>query len=206
MKFLAFSDLHDDQQAFEKLKKLAPSFNNVFLCGDLTSRNQFAHEILASFPNGLIIPGNGEPKHVQEVFSGSRQWIHEKKADLGEINVVGFGLSPPTPFGTYGEIPDKEIYSRMSKLPISTNTILLLHAPPKGHFDEVKSQNVGSLSILRIIQEKKPMAAVFGHIHERQGTEMLGETLLVKLPAAMNMRACIISYQDKKLDAQFIVL
>ena len=206
MRFLAFSDLHDDEQAFEKLRELSQQFDHTFLCGDLASSNQFAHTIIESFPKGFIIPGNGEPRHVQDVFSQSPQWIHEKRVELGEINIVGFGLSPPTPFGTYGEISDDEIYSRMSKLPIDDKTILVLHAPPKGYFDEIRSQHVGSESILRIIKEKKPLAAVFGHIHEYQGTEMLGKTLLVKLPAAMHMKACILSYKDKKPEAQFIML
>ena len=206
MRFLAFSDLHGNEAAFEKLKILSKDYDYAFLCGDLTAGHQFANSILEAFPNGFIIPGNCDSKASIDVFSNSPQWLHEKRFDLGEINLVGFGYSPPTPFGTYGELSDEEIYSKMSRLPIDSNTILLLHAPPKGYFDEVRSVNTGSQSILRIIQEKKPLAALFGHIHEHEGVKKLGKTMLVKLPPANHMKACSLSYQDKNLEAQFIKL
>lgn len=208
MRILAFSDLHDEEAALESLAKLAPSYDRVFACGDLTQDASFADEVLAALPNALIVPGNWDSRVAGERFSASSQWLHGKRVELGGgLNAVGFGYSPPTPFFTFGEMGEDEIYSAMSKLPIDRNTLLLLHCPPKGHFDLVHLvRRIGSESILRIIEEKKPLAAFFGHVHEHMGVSKLGTTELIKLPPASSMRAASISIKDKRITTEFILL
>lgn len=208
MKILAFSDLHGEEAALESLKALAPGYDHVFICGDFAKVSSFAEEVLEAFPESFIIPGNWDSKAVNELASKKPQWLHGRRVELENgLNAVGFGYSPPTPFFTYGELEEEEIYSQMSKLPIDENTLLLLHCPPKGHFDNVHMvRNIGSESVLRIIQEKKPLAAFFGHVHEHEGISKLGPTNLVKLPPANSMRACSISIKDKSISAEFISL
>jgi len=208
MKILAFSDLHGEAAALESLKAMAPGYDHVFICGDFAKTSSFAEEVLEAFPDSFIIPGNWDSKIVNELVSQKPQWIHGKRVELEDgLNAVGFGYSPPTPFFTYGELEENEIYSQMSKLDIDGDTLLLLHCPPKGYFDNVHMiRNIGSESILRIIQEKKPLAAFFGHVHEHEGTSELGSTQLVKLSPANSMRACSISIKDKRITAEFISL
>ncbi|MFH1784838.1 MAG: metallophosphoesterase family protein [Candidatus Micrarchaeota archaeon] len=207
MKVLAFSDLHHEEAALESLVELGKKHNHVFICGDTSRTEIFAKTVLQEFPNGFIIPGNWDSEHVNNLFSSSPQWIHGRRVDLfGNLNVVGFGFSPPTPFGTFGEISEDEFYSKMSKLPIDKNTLLLLHTPPKGHFDEAFLRHIGSSSILKIIEEKEPLVAFFGHAHEHSGIKVLGNTMLVKLPPANNMRACSLTIKNKKISAEFITL
>jgi hypothetical protein len=207
MKALVFSDIHEEEAALDSLAGMAPAYDHVFICGDISQSNVFAEAVIDRFPNSLIIPGNWDSKRVNDLLSGARQWLHERRIELGDgLNAVGFGFSNPTPFGTYGELGEEEILSRMSRLPIDRDTLLLLHCPPKGFFDKVGGRNVGSSSILKIISEKQPLAAFFGHIHEYNGVEMLGRTMLVKLPAAMDMRACSASINNKKITAEMIPL
>ncbi|VVC04032.1 3',5'-cyclic adenosine monophosphate phosphodiesterase CpdA [Candidatus Bilamarchaeum dharawalense] len=207
MKILAFSDLHHDELALESLTQLAKKHDFVFICGDISRTEIFADSVLHAFPNSFIIPGNWDSEHVNTIFSSTPNWVHEKRAEIGSgLNVVGFGFSPPTPFGTFGEISEQEIFSRMSKLKIDGNTLLLLHTPPKGYFDEALFRHIGSASILKIIEEKKPLAAFFGHAHEQIGTAMLGPTRLIKLPPANSMRACSLTIKNKKITSEFINL
>jgi len=207
MRILAFSDLHGDELALEALGKIAPSYDRVFICGDISHSASYAESVLESFPKAFIVPGNWDNKIVNERLAGSLQWVHEKRAPIGDgLNVVGFGFSPPTPFGTFGELSEKEIYERMAKLNIDQNTLLLLHCPPKGHFDQAYLRSIGSGSILKIIEEKKPLAAFFGHVHEHFGTKKLGTTELIKLPPANSMRACSVSISNKKISVEFISL
>ena len=56
----------------------------------------------------------------------------------------------------------------------------------------------------KIIEEKKPLVAFFGHIHEQSGTEKLGSTTLVKIPAANSYRAAIVEIKNKKVSVEFI--
>ncbi len=208
MRILAFSDLHDDEAASERLAGLAPSFDRVFMCGDLTQSASFADSLVGSMPNCLVIPGNWDSRAVNDCLREKPQWAHERRVELqGGLNAVGFGFSPPTPFGTFGEMREEEIYERLSRLKIDSNTLLMLHCPPKGHFDLVHLvRRIGSDSILKVIMEKEPLAALFGHVHEHAGTERLGATTLIKLPPANSMRACSITVKDKKITTQFINL
>lgn len=208
MRILAFSDLHENEAALEALKALSPQFDHVFICGDVSKNNLFAEAVLGAFPKGFVIPGNWDNEHVNKLLSSNSQWIHERRVEIGNgLNVVGFGYSNITPFGTYGELNEDEILSRLSKLPIDSNTILVLHCPPKGYFDKTpRGDHAGSDSILKVITEKKPLAALFGHIHEHMGMQKLGSTTLVKLPAADGMRACSLSIEDKNINAEFMTL
>ncbi|MBD3209769.1 hypothetical protein GF318_00110 [Candidatus Micrarchaeota archaeon] len=209
MRILAFSDLHEDELALQSLKKISPDFDHVFICGDIARTNQFAEEVLEAFPGAFLIPGNWDNELANRIFSESPQWVHEKRVELENgLNLVGFGYSNITPFGTYGELTEDEIYSRMAKLPIDENTLLMLHTPPKGYFDvSPKGEHAGSSSILKIITQTKPLAAFFGHIHGKHlGVEELGSTMLVKLPAANAMQACSVSIEERKIKAGSVSL
>jgi Icc-related predicted phosphoesterase len=207
MRILAFSDLHEDEAALESLTRLSKDFDQVLICGDVSRTNHFAQAVLEAFPKAFLIPGNWDNKLINDIFSSSPQWVHGRRKELGTINIVGFGYSSFTPFDTYGELSEEEIYERMSKLPIDRDTILMLHCPPKGHFDMTfRGGHGGSESILKVIKEKRPLAALFGHIHDHEGVEELDGTTLIKLPAANAMRACSITVEDKGIKAEFIPL
>jgi len=207
MRILAFSDLHGDEAAFESLKSLADGYDHVFGCGDFSHSASFAEEVM-DLPNCFYIPGNWDDARVSELLSSGPRSVHGKRVELGEgLNAVGFGYGTPSPFGTYGERTEAEFLSSLSGLPIDADTLLLLHCPPKGYFDEVRGGlHAGSESILEVINAKKPLAAFFGHIHEHSGVQALGPTTLVKLPPANEMRACSVEIRGRKLSAEFISL
>jgi Icc-related predicted phosphoesterase len=207
MRILAFSDLHGDEVALESLRSISKDYDHVFMCGDMARTNQFAQAVLDSFPDAFIIPGNWDNKLTNDIFSASPHWLHGKRKELGELNVVGFGYSNITPFGTYGELTEQEMQAGLSKLRIDGNTLLMLHCPPKGHFDLTsRGGHAGCDSILKLIEKKKPLVAFFGHVHEHEGTEKLGETTMIKLPAANAMRACSVTIENKSIKAEFISL
>lgn len=207
MRILAFSDLHADEAALESLKRMAPDYDHLFGCGDFSHSSSFAEEAMG-MPNCFYIPGNWDNALVSEMLSSGPRSAHGKRIELGDgLNVVGFGYGTPSPFGTYGERSEEEFQSSLSRLPIDKNTLLMLHCPPKGYFDEVRGGfHAGSASILKIITAKKPLAAFFGHIHEHSGIKELGPTTLVKLPPANEMRACSVEIMDRKISAEFISL
>lgn len=207
MKLLVFSDLHQDELAFEKLKTLAreQTFDYVLSCGDNSPNISFLENLIDSFPRFFLIPGNWEGEKANKFLQEHRNCINEKRIDLEEgLNLVGFGHSNITPFGTYGELSEDEIRKRLAKLDIDNNTLFLLHVPPRGHFDAVKGEHTGSPSVLKIIEEKKPLVAFFGHIHEQSGTEKFGPTTLVKIPAANSYRAAVVEIKNKKVSVEFI--
>ena len=247
MRALVVCDIHEDEEALTRIRDRMgrERFDHLLVCGDLSRSASFAEDFLSEFPDAFVIPGNWDSKAAGEVLAKAKNYVHERRIKLGNgLNVVGFGYSNITPFRTFGELPEEEIYRRMSNLEIDGDTLLMLHCPPKGHFDEVRDANVangdtiamlqhrgapvsktsdigvaplvrsveqvgihaGSEAILRVVEEKRPLAAFFGHIHDHHGTAALGKTTLVKVPAAESMRGCIVETDKRKLKTEFVIL
>ena len=209
MKILVVGDIHQDEQALERIKQRMESKEHdyLFVCGDTAKSVSFIEEFIEKFPDVYIIPGNWETEEVNDALKKAKNYANEKKIWLKDgLNVVGFGYSNITQFNTYGELHEEDIHERMSKLKIDKNTILLLHCPPKGFFDEINNKSVGSVSILKIIEDKKPLVAVFGHVHEHQGVTLLEDTKLVKVPAAIDMRCVELTINNKVVSVEFVML
>lgn len=207
MRLLIASDIHQEEESIERMK-MKEGYDHLLVCGDISRNVSFAEEVLEAFPDAFIVPGNWDSEAVNKVISKAKNFAHKKRFELNELNIVGFGYSNITPFDTFGELTEEEIYSQMSGLDIDQNTILLLHCPPKEYFDEVGGEHVGSESILKIIQEKKPFAAFFGHVHDHSGTRKLdtGNCTLVKVPSASGMRACVAQINCKEMKIEYVIL
>lgn len=208
MKLLVCSDIHDEEAALESLSKLSLTHDYTLVCGDISSSNYFLQSCFSSLRNSFFIPGNWDNKPVNQELFKSSKCAHSTRFEIENgFNVVGFGYSSPTPYETYGELPEEEIYRQMSKLPIDNKTLLMLHCPPKGYFDlNRKGINAGSESILKIIREKKPFAAFFGHVHERVGFGQIGQTKLIKIPPANEMSAVSIMLSNDEFLCQIVHL
>lgn len=194
MKILAFSDLHDDEEALLKILKLAPNYDLVLGCGDLCETNSFYTDLsekFSSLKNFYFISGNTESEYLNLEYKKNPSFIHGKKIPLDcGLNLAGFGFSTKTPYGTFGEITEEEFEKGLSSLGLDQNSILLLHSPPFGHFDLVKENHLGSKSVLKEIIEKSPLVCFFGHIHSKVGFSTLSKTHLIKLPPANSGVVC----------------
>lgn len=187
MKMLAVSDLHDDEAALEKIVARAKEYDYVLVAGDLGRGRGFVEDLLAASGRMFVVPGNGDRDFLKEACG--ERYLHGKRAEIGEgLNLVGFGYSPPTPFHTPGEFPEEKLYEGMKDLPIDEKTIFLTHAPPYGILDDVLGVHAGSKAVRRIVEEKRPLAIVCAHIHEKEGVAKLGQTTVFKVGAAKNGR------------------
>jgi hypothetical protein len=208
MKILAISDLHDEEIVLGKLKAYysKEKFDYVFIAGDTSNRSlSFIEDTIESFSNVFFIQGNNEPKEIVEELYRKKGFVHSRRVEIEDgLNVAGFGYSTPTPFGTPGELSEAAFYAAMGKLNIDRNTLLLCHSPPKGMFDFVRGTHIGSESIKKIIEEKKPFATFCGHAHELDGVMKHGETTIVKIPAATRNKAMAVTVKDKTIDARVV--
>jgi len=57
--------------------------------------------------------------------------------------------------------------------------ILLTHAPPKNHLDTCNANHLGCPILENYVNKTKPLAHIFGHIHEGYGLETTKDTLFV---------------------------
>lgn len=204
MKILVFADLHDDDFALEKLKEISKNYDYIFICGDISGNNTYvAKKIVENFPNAYIIPGNNENSEILEILKGMKNFAHKRVFKFENYKLIGFGYSNLTPFKTPGELSEEKIYEELSSLPIDNNTILLLHVPPYQIFDNVKDMNVGSTSVRKVIDEKKPLLVICAHIHEHSGFAKVSNSFILKVGAAIKWKYATLYLNQNEIKVYF---
>ena len=113
--------------------------------------------------------------------------------------MVSTGWSNVTPWNTYRENSEDELYARIERVAATVQaapekTIFNLHCPPFGSgLDEAPGVNedmtpkhgghapepVGSTAVRRVIEEHRPVLSLHGHIHEARGHTRIGPTLCI---------------------------
>ena len=209
MKLLVVSDLHAEDDALDLLKSAVITYEHpiVVLLGDITHNGpvSYAHDVIYDLEvmgiRSYGVVGNMDPPGVLEMLEKAGANIHKKKVDLGNgWSLAGFGGALPGVTHTPTEFTEEEIYAGMSALGIDAKTIVATHAPPAGiaKLDITgKGVGIGSTSIRRIIEEKKPAVLLCGHVHETQGIEKIGETLIVKVGPAYEGKAAVVDLNGK---------
>ena len=209
MKILALSDLHADEDVLDRLRAVSSrnQYDLVLFCGDLTDRGpvSYAEEVVSLFPKCLAVHGNMDTPEVVAKLQELGVLIHGRKVKLPEWNVVGLGGSNKTPFGTPSELSEEQIASVLEKSGMDQFSIVLSHPPPYGLFDLVGQVHVGSTALRKAIEARRPILVICGHVHEYEGKEILGDTLVVKLGPAEKLRAAEIEISDS-IEVKFIDL
>ena len=209
MKILALSDLHADEDVLDRLRAISAQspYDLVLFCGDITARGpvSYAEDALSLFPKCYAVHGNMDTPDVIEKMRAMGLLLHGKKVKLKEWNLVGLGGSIPTPFHTPTEYSVGEIEATLAAAKVDEFSIVVSHPPPYGVFDGVGALHVGSTAVRKMVEAKKPILLICGHIHEYEGKEILGDTLIVKLGAAEQMRAAEIEINDS-IEVKFIKL
>jgi Icc-related predicted phosphoesterase len=204
MRVLALSDLHAEEAVLEGLRNLLEKerFNLILIVGDITQRGpvSYAEDLLDALggENVLAIHGNMDTQQVIEVLEKRGIFFHLKKVEIGGWNFVGFGGSSPTPFETPIEYSEEQIYDELSRMRVNSKTILVTHSPPynSGVDKTSRGVNAGSRAIRKIIEERKPLMDICGHIHEAEGETVIGNTKVIKVPPAMDGKALELELED----------
>jgi Icc-related predicted phosphoesterase len=197
MKFIVVSDIHGNEAVTEWINSVAEQEDAdcVLALGDITDfgPNEVAERILGPIRREVYaLPGNCDPLSLPETISGVAIDMHGRTARFDGFHVAGLGGSNPTIFNTPFELEEDVIYDMLR--PISRDgMILMVHAPPYGINDMIPSGlNVGSKSILKIVEEFRPILVLSGHIHEDYGIKHINGTTFVNPgPAKEGMYAVV---------------
>lgn len=183
MKFLIFSDIHNDARALRKIVETPADY--YFCAGDLVNWGRqldVMGEILKPLGDRLfVIPGNHESAAQMVAFCsefGFRDF-HGGHVELDGFHFTGLGYSNPTPFDTPGEYTEEELEQRLHAFDGLQPMVSICHAPPHGTaLDRITNlKHAGSRAVREFLQREKPRFFFCGHIHEAAGiTEKLGET------------------------------
>jgi len=192
MRILAFSDLHCDLDQAARLTEMSESADVVIGAGDFASIHNGLVETIDALSGiekpTVLVAGNNET--IEALREAAADWpaatvLHGDSTEIEGRTFYGLGGGiPVTPWDWSFDLEETEAEARLADLP--EGAVLVVHSPPKGHCDEAGGGlSLGSPAILRAIEEKQPVLAVCGHIHESWGrTSKVGETDIANLGPA----------------------
>lgn len=202
LKLLAFSDLHGNRYALDKLKAHFASgkYDAILVCGDIIDHSgvEFLDELLAAVGTTpcFAIPGNIDNPHVSKRLMEAGVSVDRQVRVLNGFEVFGIGGALHGPFGTPNEYDDNELWEHLQNIVLRCPSIVLSHSPPYGFFDNIWGAHIGSRSVLKFMDKNKPTILVCGHIHQHEGIVRHGKTTIVKLPAAKEKGAATITIRN----------
>ena len=209
MRFLVVTDFHNDYSKVPEILKKAGKVDGTLLAGDLTEfgPTKNAEKLLKELPRPILaIPGNCDQRDIVDLLKKEDVNLHENKRRIGETTFIGMGGSNPTPFNTPFEYSEEEIKKTIERLleGVSGTTILISHAPPKGHGDTIPNgAHVGSTAVADVAP--RFAAIVCGHIHEDRSISKLGNTLVINPgPAAAGNAAVLDVDKNGRVTATLI--
>ncbi|MFQ6094833.1 MAG: metallophosphoesterase [Candidatus Bathyarchaeia archaeon] len=205
------TDFHGSEEAFRSLASKAEETNAEILviCGDITHFGSLQDaRYLLSLLVGLrlpvlFVPGNCDPPSLAAVEVEGAICIHGSFRSYNDVTFFGFGGGPISPFDTPFEMTEEEMtdfFSRKAdEAVVNQRFILVSHTPPKDtRLDRIYSgRHVGSRSVRRFIEERKPSAVFCGHIHEARGVDKIGETIVVNPGPARHGCYALVSVNDE---------
>ena len=91
---------------------------------------------------------------------------------MGGYAFTGYHYTPPFAGDVFVK-EEPEIAKDLEELAplVDARTVLVTHAPAKGHLDQVYGRAVGSPSLAALLERRPALAHIHGHIHEAFGRE-----------------------------------
>src|SRR5205823_406378 len=152
----------------------------------------------------FLIPGNDDDFAIDPILD--RDDIRPVNADgkvlaiPGGLQLLSYGWSNKTPWKTPREVSEEELLARLEALADQVDdprrAVFMIHVPPYDSgldtapiLDEtlrptisagdVLRGPVGSTAVRRLIEQRQPLLAIHGHIHESGGERRIGKTLCI---------------------------
>ncbi len=173
MRFLAFTDVHEDQRTIANLVNRGKQGDIDFLvcCGDISNFRRGLKNTLNAFnqigkPVYVVHGNHEEPEEsFAEMVSAYEHWInlHLKSIQVGNYYFLGYGGG-----GFAMEDPRfrkiaREWYGRLKQ----EKTVFIHHMPPFGtKLDLLEVGPVGNKDYTKFIKRMKPKLSISGHLHE----------------------------------------
>ena len=189
MRLLAFSDLHTDLSAARRLVGCARYADVVVGVGDFASIHSGLEETIGALQEidqpAVLVPGNNETADaLRNACDGwsSAIVLHGEATEIDGVAFFGLGAGVPiTPWDWSFDLSEDEAAELLEACP--EGCVLAVHSPPYGHVDQSRSgEHLGSESVLRSIESRRPKVTLCGHVHDQWGREsMIGMTRVINL-------------------------
>lgn len=192
MRIFAFTDFHGNPEAFQRARQTIANEKPdlVLVAGDIANHDVekaklYLTDLAEAGSPVYFVPGNMDGMElVAWPGSGNVHGLHGRCEYWENVGLIGLGGSPHGAFTTpieYSEEVAAEVLERALRNYHGGNLILVSHCPPKDtKIDRViTGQHVGSTSVRKFVERTQPALVVSGHVHEAQGNDKIGSTVLV---------------------------
>ena len=210
MKFLVISDIHGNVEILKKLESEFKNADAVLFAGDFcecfkTETSKPTLDALVKMHDEIYaVLGNcDEPNFIDEL---EKAGINTERTlnYIDGLAIVGSGGGSYFTGKTPNERTEEELISDFDILGEGewSNLIMISHNPPKNTICDAVNEKLhaGSQKFRELIEEKKPLAVICGHIHEGRGIDKIGETVVINPGCLGEGKYAILetSVKDKK--------
>lgn len=190
MQIIAFGDIHMAADQAAKIPAIK-SADYIIVNGDITNYGSSldAEAVLNRLfdlnRSILAVAGNLDQPEVADYLEEIGISLHGRGRIIQRLGIMGLGGSNYTPFNTPYEFSENELtaflVSGYGQIKEADDFILVSHAPPvRTNTDRLHDgKHVGSSAVRTFIEDKQPLVCLTGHIHESQGQDHIGRTLVL---------------------------
>lgn len=186
MKFLAFTDIHEDRKKLNDLVTRAsqPDIDFIICCGDISTFGRGVKNVLKAFhalgKKMYLIPGNHE-EHInfEEMLKEYPYCIslHRKAMKIPDYLFLGYGGNGFSQEDAEFRKIAREWYGKFKGQKI----IFITHGPAfDTKLDLLHDHHVGNKDYRKFIERIQPRLVISGHLHETVGAaDKINKTRLV---------------------------
>lgn len=181
----------------------------------------------------FVTPGNDDFFEIDDALAGSDvvEFVEGRCVRLDDGHeMITTGYSNITPWNSPRELDEEALGERIDAMYADVtdpeNLVAVVHPPPVGTAldqapeidDEFRVKfeaggmlmiGVGSIAVRRFVEERQPLIALHGHVHESQGVERLGRTICLNPGSEYNdgtLCGAIVRIGDRQVVShQFVV-
>lgn len=222
---IQFENWQDERRWYEIIGKTKAK---KLVIEDIKSGNKVLEKV-NKIGSALIVPGNAEYTGGDSGWSYLDKDYYSNSVaklknlvdveyglfDIGEVQVIGYGKSC-APEKEISRKLCKEIVKALGKLFKQAKkekkpVVFVSHNVPYKVMDTITlrespayGMHTGSDVVRKIIKKYKPLLCVCGHMHESQGVERLGKTIVVNCGYGFNGEYAIIDIDGKNVDVELV--
>lgn len=211
MKILVVSDMHGDNAFVDRIEPYIREADLIIVAGDITHSGgkEDAASVIEAIrsiqPRLFAVPGNWDNSSVSKYLDSKDINLNMRVVEIDGIFLVGIGYSPPTPARTPNELSENDFLKLVNKvdaiIPNGVDFILVSHCPPfKTACDIIYSGiHVGSEAVRNLIEKRKPLACISGHIHEGFGSDRIGNSTILNPGSTMDGHFALLDLSSRPI-------
>ncbi len=213
MRIYAVADIHGKIEKIAKIKRVILGHNPdiLVIAGDIS--NYFSplktFDQLKHIPIPILgIRGNSDLKRVEKILQSQENTTLLNHVPVTYQNLQFLGLNGTIPLPFVSKICFKEACCLNNiKDKITSETILVVHPPPRGVCDKVGNRFcAGSFHLKTVIEKHRPLMVLCGHIHEQAGYQFFKDILVVNCAMNKTYSGAIIDYcKNKPLKIKMVI-